>query len=426
MSKKTIGLSILSVFLCLIIAYVIFLRPNRTRRAETFLSVFPKQKFLQKINKKAPSWMEYQIKKDFEDLNKNGITQEALNETFKTIKEKSNSAKTSFIRYRIIDNKFYRYFPSNEAPYTREKDFEKAIKTLTQLIKLPDVDFIFSEMDGTPEFYMAKDFYLTNDEKLQAPLITRAKNKNIKYAVLVPDFVSLSTWWQRDAKLVLDYSKKVSWEKKKAAAYWRGGSHDKPDNNTGYQACPRIILSKLSQKYPEIIEAGIIKTKAMQYEDQIDKEGLIKDFSSMEDHMDYKYLPVMDGFMCTYPGYQWRLLSNSVAFKQDSDEIQWFYGALKEYEHYIPIKRDMSDLVEKINWARTYDDTAKRISDNATKFVLENLMMDDIYLYLTKVLEEYAKLQKFDGKLLKRDIENNPNWLSIQQRKKANKILLER
>ncbi len=66
--------------------------------------------------------------------------------------------------------------------------------------------------------------------------------------------------------------------------------------------------------------------------------------------------------MCTYCGYQWRLLSNSLALKQESDEIQWFYIALKPYEHYIPIKNDMSDLLEIIEWARKNDDKCKKIS----------------------------------------------------------------
>tara|TARA_B110000285_G_C14615769_1_gene376894 strand:- start:64 stop:231 length:168 start_codon:yes stop_codon:yes gene_type:complete len=55
------------------------------------------------------------------------------------------------------------------------------------------------------------------------------------------------------------------------------------------------------------------------------------------------------------------MLSGSVALKVDSDFGQWFYGAIKPYKHYVPVKNDLSDLVEQVEWLKQNDDKAREI-----------------------------------------------------------------
>ena len=46
---------------------------------------------------------------------------------------------------------------------------------------------------------------------------------------------------------------------------------------------------------------------------------------------------------------------------------------LIEWEHYVPIKNDFSDLNEKIEWCINNDDKCKKISENANNFVVNKL-----------------------------------------------------
>ena len=46
----------------------------------------------------------------------------------------------------------------------------------------------------------------------------------------------------------------------------------------------------------------------------------------------------------------------------------WYSDKLVEYEHYVPVKHDLSDLIEKIEWCRNNDNKCKIISENAKKF----------------------------------------------------------
>lgn len=62
------------------------------------------------------------------------------------------------------------------------------------------------------------------------------------------------------------------------------------------------------------------------------------------------------------------LWSNRPVILVDRPHHEYFYEHLKAWEHYIPVKRDLSDLVEKINWCKTNRDEAAKISQNALTF----------------------------------------------------------
>lgn len=423
-NKKFFIFFILLIFS--ITSYIFFIKPNKTRDVETFIRFFPKKQFRSKLLKEYPKWMNNQIANDLSGFSKHTITINSLDNTYEHILETIPLHKHKFIRFRIINNNLYRYYPKNCELNKRESSFEKALKTLTKLVKLPDIDFIFSDMDGTPEFYVPKDFYIVNDFQNQAPIFTRAKISDVPYVVLVPDYYSIDTKWQKDCKNIMNQINKYPWDKKASIAFWRGASSDKAYNIDTYKSRPRVIISRLSQEFPDLVEAGIIISIDMQLKDILLKDNLVKNFADIEEHLKYKYLPCLDGYMCTCPGFQWRLLSNSVCFKQKSNEIQWFYSAIKPYEHYIPLENDMSDLIEKIKWARSSDEICLKISKNATDFVLNNLMLEDNYLYLYNVLETYSSYLKIDKNDLIKNTHNNSNWICVQQRKKANKIILKR
>lgn len=63
----------------------------------------------------------------------------------------------------------------------------------------------------------------------------------------------------------------------------------------------------------------------------------------------------IDGTVAAYR-FPYLLAGNSVVFKQKSKFYEHFYADLKPYVHYIPIKNDLSNLVDQINWALGNDE----------------------------------------------------------------------
>lgn len=60
----------------------------------------------------------------------------------------------------------------------------------------------------------------------------------------------------------------------------------------------------------------------------------------------------------------------------DRPHKEFFFEFLKEWEHYIPVKRDLSDLVEKTKWCFENYDQALKIAENAFQFSKSHLTRD--------------------------------------------------
>ena len=392
---------------------------------ESFNSFFPKKRFQEAMRAPVPDWMERQLDSDFRAIAP--ITTTAVETTFATIESRTRALQLRFdhcVHYRILDNKLYKFIPEGTECSPRDTQFEKAFKTLLSHANVSDVDFILCPMDGLPEAYMEPDFYLTEDPKNQAPILAQSKLKEplTRSIVLIPDLFSLSKSWYEIAPEVLSLNDRIPWQQKKGVAFWRGAFTDKGTPNGEYplfEQTPRLEICRLSLEQPNLINAGLTGIEPLADPAVYERLGLMKNMASREEHLHYKYLPVLDGHMCTYPGYQWRLLSDSVCFKQESDQVQWFYSALKPYEHYIPIANDMSDLAERVRWAEEHDELVQQIMANARDFASRHLKIEDDYRYLYLVLERYASMQKIDFKALKKETRADPHWVCIQYRKRA-------
>ncbi|KAG7274831.1 hypothetical protein CRUP_038804 [Coryphaenoides rupestris] len=56
------------------------------------------------------------------------------------------------------------------------------------------------------------------------------------------------------------------------------------------------------------------------------------------------------------------MLGDSLVLKQSSPYYEHFYGELQAGTHYLPVQRDLSDLLEKIRWAKSNDDRAQAVA----------------------------------------------------------------
>lgn len=81
-------------------------------------------------------------------------------------------------------------------------------------------------------------------------------------------------------------------------------------------------------------------------------------------------------------------MGDSLVFKQESEYYEHFYNELIPWVHYVPIKRNLSNLVDLIEVMINDDKTAKVISLNGQNYARENLAPHHIlgyYLVLFQV-----------------------------------------
>nr|XP_028582719.1 protein O-glucosyltransferase 1 isoform X2 [Podarcis muralis] len=84
-------------------------------------------------------------------------------------------------------------------------------------------------------------------------------------------------------------------------------------------------------------------------------------------------------------------LCNSLVFHVGEDWLEFFYPQLKPWVHYIPVKSDLSDVRELLQFVRENDEVAQEISKRGRQFIMDHLRMEDISCYWERLLTEYSK-----------------------------------
>ena len=182
--------------------------------------------------------------------------------------------------------------------------------------------------------------------------------------------------------------KKIPWNKKVPTAVFRGsatGCGITPDTNQ------RLKISLLSKNWKEdiryneqnnidgipFLNAGIVSYNVRDKKDigkpidfiNIKKLNIPKvNYLTGDEQQRYKYVVYIDGHV-TAERLITELNSGSVILKVESlyKWIQWFHPLLKPYIHYVPVKKDLSDLADQIQWCKVNDDKCKKIVENALK-----------------------------------------------------------
>lgn len=383
-------------WICLACVSVLFFWPKQKTCHSCFFHHFTQEKsllakrFRAKIAKEPPAWIKDQIAKD---LSYSRISLDDLASTDALLPKERHIR-----RYRLVDHKVY--CAKGREAITEEpfSHVPQALYTLCHLTKMPDLDLIVNHEDGTWES--------PYQSELPAPIFGWAKLKTVPNVILIPDYRSLSSHWFNDLRKLIEgknfLGPRVSWTEKIGQAFWRGVIFS--------QSLSRLNLCRLSELFPEKIDAQVVGFFA-----GTPWEGKLAPSASYEEHMRHKYLPVLDGIMCTYPGYQWRLLSGCLTLKQESDQIQWFYGALQPFVHYVPIANDMSNLIDQITWAEENDALCAKIANNAQEFVHSHLLFDDVYHYFYCALISYGKCLDESVRADLKTTAENPNWIYLSE-----------
>ena len=378
--KKTTRFFLTAVIIGLLLAInSLMIKVRRLQREVPVIEV-EAHRLEEKLNSPAPEWVTTQIRKDLERYVVAGISAEMLDDGFYDGYAKEYNLARFHIKNRHVT------FSIDERQLTSRQFSEllAAIQKLNQVIPLPDVDFIVSLQDG-----------FDNDPTLPiCPWFVFSKTIDNTRHILIPDFKAL-TGYSRLRQMIQAGNAAHPWREKEAKAFWRGSTAGGFLTASTWNQIARSQLVLLSLKYPGDLDARF--NHVIQCSTDVPKimknRGMVSGTVSRGDHLTYKYLVDVDGNSCSFERCFWLLLSNSLVIKQQSPNIQWYYGALEPYKHYLPIKQDLTDLKEKIEWARQHDDEAQKIAMQASQFVEENLSNEDILVYFYHLLKAYAALR---------------------------------
>ncbi len=330
-----------------------------------------------------PAWMIEQIQEDLAPFRDNGVKRKDLDKQMQV--QEDLHLDLQLVRFRIANREIYiSGFPPPHPNYqARVLPVARFLKKLALLVDLPEVEFIMTthdELDG---------------KELVAPVFAFAKNpKYAPHVILMPDFEALGGFRNELAEVERGNAL-FPWSKKIPLAFWRGAMTGGAYTIDNFLEYPRAKSISFSLEFPRLINSRF--TALCQCERECPKirakyAPYFASFVSIDKQIAFKYQLLIDGNSCAYSRAYWQLFSNCVVLKQASDSIQWYYRALQPYVHYIPIKTDMSDLVDVVLWAIDHDAQAEAMSKEAQSFAHNNLTNFRIMQYLYLLLKEYAKL----------------------------------
>jgi len=310
------------------------------------------------------------------------------------------------------NNCLVRYeFPINETEnnITGLKNF---IQELCDNRQIPDIEFFLNRRDfpllkkdsSEPydNIWDSENYPLiSHNYEKYSPILSMSSSE--KYADLM-----MPTWddWSRVQlkenkyfpRSCKEYNDNFNtpWKQKIQTAIFRGGTTGcGVDTNTNI----RIKLAKLSydlrKNKDKYLDAGItnwnVRPKKIFEEEYLKTVeyktlpfGLV-DKLSPEQQSNHKYIINVEGNVSAFR-LSLELAMRSVILLVDSKWKIWYSHMLKPYEHYVPIKKDLSDLIEKIQWCRDNDSECEKIANNARNFYEQYLQKNGILDYMQKLL----------------------------------------
>ncbi|RVE71419.1 hypothetical protein OJAV_G00051630 [Oryzias javanicus] len=275
------------------------------------------------------------------------------------------------IHYAVIDNQLFR---RTLGKYTDFKMFsDEMLLSLTRKVRLPDTEL----------FINVGDWPLETRTEGAVPIFSWCGSVESRDIVLPTYEVTHSTLETlrgvTNDLLSVQGNTGPVWANKTERAFFRG--RDSREE--------RLQLALMSKRNPELLDAGITAWFFFRdREKHVGKSPLVGFF----DFFKYKYQVNVDGTVAAYR-FPYLMLGNSLVLKQDSQYYEHFYLHLKAGTHYVPVRRDLSDLLEKVQWAKDNDAEAEQMGRAGQEAARELLQPARLYCYYHTALRAYAERQ---------------------------------
>ena len=341
------------------------------------------------------------------------------------------------------NNGLVRYeYPLKESE-TNVSIMKNMLEELCESREIPDIEFYINRRDFpllTKGGYEAYNNMWDNEKR---PLVSHNYDKylpilsmcktNMYADVLMPTSDDWARVQCKETKMFVSCVKKsyndkfeTEWKDKKSIAVFRGGS---TGIGVTVETNPRLKLASISAKNIidkedglRYLDAGITnwnlrprKIQGVAYLQTIDIKNLpfklVPKLTPLE-QSEYKYIINVDGHVSAFR-LSLELNMGSVLLLVDSKWKIWYRELLKPYIHYVPIKADLSNILEIVKWCKKNDKKCEQIAENARIFYEKYLQKDGIFDYMQNI---FCKLKKHMNIYVYNKI--SPLDLQIQEEKK--------
>jgi hypothetical protein len=213
--------------------------------------------------------------------------------------------------------------------------------------------------------------------------------------------------WSEKCRLFLEQSQPMQVPKEAKAVFYGNfcpmttfneiGAPSTTINETNWKLFGRSKLAWLGKNHPDLLHVRV--TAGDDQKHIFGEEG--QDFLSEErtvgriQAQTFKYVVYAEGACGWADRLKTLMLYNSTIFLQETKCHEYYQELMRPYEHYVPVKGNFDDLIEKVEWARKNEQEAQQIAINALELQLKYLTPDAIQDYMNVLFDGYSKLMKY-------------------------------
>ena len=321
----------------------------------------------------------------------------------------------NFINSWYSNNCLIRYeYPINETD-TNVSCFKNMLEELCKNKRVPDIELFINKRDfplltkkGYEPYYHLWDSYekplVSNNYDNYVPILSMSSSEEFS-DILIPtydDWIRIqnkeSIYFTR-ASQEYNYIFDTQWENKKSIAVFRGSSTGAGVTIENNQRLKLVSIGN-NIKNKKYLDVGITKWNIRPkkiinnpYLQTIDVDSIgfgLKEKLTPVQQSEYKYIIHVDGHVSALR-LSYELSMNSVLLIVESKWKIWFSKLLIPYKHYVPIKEDLSDIIDIIKWCQNNDSKCKKIAKNAKEFYNKYLQKEGVFDYLQKLFIDLKK-----------------------------------
>ncbi|KAG7311342.1 hypothetical protein JYU34_002380 [Plutella xylostella] len=277
---------------------------------------------------------------------------------------------TSFCHYVVKNNQIHRDCYGKHVGFNMFSD--NILLYLTRKVEMPDMELVIN----------LGDWPLARRDSDPLPIFSWCGSDDT-LDIVMPTYDITESTLENMGRVSLDMlsvqgNVQRAWAAREARAVWRGRD----------SRAERLKLIDIAREHPHLFNASL--TNYFFFRDKEAQYGPKQPHISFFKFFDYKYQINIDGTVAAYR-MPYLLGGGGMVLKQDSPYYEHFYHSLEPWVHYVPVARDLSDLVQRIEWAKDHDEDASKIAKNARQFANDNLLPQHIICYHAVLFKEWSK-----------------------------------
>jgi len=314
--------------------------------------------------------------------------------------------RAKLARVQIVNGSLYVTCPRPRGTLPTSACIEREVLTLLLLVsvaRLPDVDFLLDSSENSCH----KTFHLTRlrrgrrsqrpSESGVAAVFATETEDGCDNLLVPPRSLSAlpdnARWHARASQ------GQWEWRLRLNRALWRGAATGPPPlDASGHVSSPRAKAVMFSMQHPELLDARFAwrsgdGSAGVKMAAELRHRGMLlppSSFLTWEGALRYRAALVLDGN--TVPDrLAFVMASMTAVLKQESPRREAFYALMEPYVHYIPVRRDLSDLDTQLRWALVNATRLHEIARAGAALALTHLSRRAVLCHWTSVLVRYAR-----------------------------------